>query len=254
MKIIICGKGGSGKSTLSVLIANGLAKRGFNVLLIDADESNTGLHHLIGDSSPLILMDDLGGKKEFKQQLNKPFGFSSGLFSQQTITFNDIPSQCNSKTDGIKLFSIGKIHSSGEGCACPMGILSKMILSKLVIGNKDIVLIDSSAGIEHFGRGIDEKCDLIINVVDPSFESFLLSKKITAMAVEAKTEICYILNKMDDQVTKIMLENIDQTKVAAKINYNKTIFMNGLKGEKLKFSVPEIDSVCRLIEEQKKGG
>ncbi len=252
MKIIICGKGGSGKSTISALIANGLAKTGFNVLLIDADESNTGLHRLMGESSPLILMDDLGGKKKFKQKLNKPFGFDSGIFSKQTISLKDIPSQCNSKTDGIKLLSIGKIHSSGEGCACPMGILSKMILSKLVIGDKEIVLIDSSAGIEHFGRGIDEKCDLIINVVDPSFESFLLSKKITAMATEAETEICYILNKMDDRVTKIMLENIDQTKVAAKINQDETIFMSGLKGEKLNFSVPEIDPVCRLIEEQKR--
>nr|MBL0717439.1 P-loop NTPase [Desulfobacterales bacterium] len=39
MKIIICGKGGSGKSTISALIAKGLQDRNFNVVLIDADES-----------------------------------------------------------------------------------------------------------------------------------------------------------------------------------------------------------------------
>ena len=33
MKILICGKGGSGKSTLSVLIARSLKNRGYRVLL-----------------------------------------------------------------------------------------------------------------------------------------------------------------------------------------------------------------------------
>lgn len=48
MKILVCGKGGCGKSTLSALIAKELAKRGNRVLVIDSDESNYGLHTQLG--------------------------------------------------------------------------------------------------------------------------------------------------------------------------------------------------------------
>ena len=68
MKVLICGKGGSGKSTIAVLIANGLANYGNNILLVDADESNLGLHRLMGISNPIALMDNLGGKQGFKEK------------------------------------------------------------------------------------------------------------------------------------------------------------------------------------------
>ena len=67
MKVMISGKGGSGKSTLSALLARALHQRGFNVLLVDADESNLGVQRLVGINSPESLMNRLGGKKAFKQ-------------------------------------------------------------------------------------------------------------------------------------------------------------------------------------------
>ncbi len=44
MKIAVCGKGGSGKSTFTALLAKEFAVRGKKVLVIDSDESNYGLH------------------------------------------------------------------------------------------------------------------------------------------------------------------------------------------------------------------
>ena len=43
MKIAVCGKGGSGKSTVTALLAKELARKGKPVLVIDSDESNYGL-------------------------------------------------------------------------------------------------------------------------------------------------------------------------------------------------------------------
>ena len=43
MKISVCGKGGSGKSTIVSLLAERFAA-GKEVLIIDSDESNYGLH------------------------------------------------------------------------------------------------------------------------------------------------------------------------------------------------------------------
>jgi MinD-like ATPase involved in chromosome partitioning or flagellar assembly len=42
-KISVCGKGGSGKSTVVVLLTRGIRERGYQVLVVDSDESNPGL-------------------------------------------------------------------------------------------------------------------------------------------------------------------------------------------------------------------
>jgi len=47
MKILICGKGGSGKSTVATLLASAMHKRGKNIFLVDADESNIGLYRML---------------------------------------------------------------------------------------------------------------------------------------------------------------------------------------------------------------
>jgi len=251
MKIIICGKGGSGKSTISTLTAKALRKRGFNVLLIDADESNIGLHRMIGVSEPINLMDNLGGKSGFKQKINRPFSSASDKIFKNKMRIDEISEDCIKQIDGVKLIAIGKIHDPGEGCACPMGMLSKMILSRLVLGNNDIIIIDSAAGIEHFGRGIDIECDLMLFIVDPVFESFMLGKKMLSMADKAKKDFFFILNKVDGDVIDVMTAGIDQKRVVAKIPKNGSIFLSSLEGKKITANIPEIDTICSLIEKKK---
>ena len=48
MKLAVCGKGGCGKSTVTSLLAKALARRGKEILVIDSDESNYGLHRQLG--------------------------------------------------------------------------------------------------------------------------------------------------------------------------------------------------------------
>jgi CO dehydrogenase maturation factor len=63
-KIAICGKGGSGKSTVVALLAGGLRDRGYRVLVIDSDESNPGLYRVLGlEKRPEPLLELVGGKK-----------------------------------------------------------------------------------------------------------------------------------------------------------------------------------------------
>ena len=255
MKIIICGKGGSGKSTISALIAKGLQDRNFNVVLIDADESNLGLHRLMGVSAPVNIMDNLGGKKEFKKKMNSTLSGGIGALFKDNMKIDEIPADCITQGSGtsgsIKLLSIGKIHTSGEGCACPMGVLSKMLLDKIILDDNDIILIDTGAGVEHFGRGIDAKCDLILSIVDPSFESFMLAEKVANMADQAEIDLFFILNKVDDNVIDAMTENIDQERVIAKIPQSKSIFLKSLEGKAITESFSEIDPVFSLIEKKK---
>ena len=65
MKLILCGKGGCGKSTVSALLARAWAARGYQVLVIDADESNFGLHKQLGLNLPEDFTHYFGHKKAF---------------------------------------------------------------------------------------------------------------------------------------------------------------------------------------------
>jgi len=253
MKIIICGKGGSGKSTVSTLIARALNNRGYGILMVDGDESNLGLHRLLGGDEPIVFMDSLGGKKGFREKLNTGFpqGNTDVIFGPNTKV-KDIPKECVSVVDGIRLLAVGKIHEPGEGCACPIGRLSKTILSNLAIGENEIVIIDAEAGIEHFGRGIDTACDLILGVVDPTFESFMLAKKMDDMARNSGKEISFVMNKVDKRVEASMKRNIDQEKVITAIPMSDDIFMNSLEGKKITTDLPEIEKICDVIEAKKK--
>ncbi|MDM8523260.1 P-loop NTPase [Desulfococcaceae bacterium HSG8] len=247
MKISICGKGGSGKSTISVLIARGLKKEGYDVLLVDADESNLGLHRLAGVPLPKNLMDHLGGKKGFKEKMAASKSLpSQGIFDERW-SVESIPEQYIARADGIGLLLIGKIHDFGEGCACPMGVLSRTFLSNIDVAENETVIIDTEAGIEHFGRGIEGLCDVIIGVIDPTFESFMMAEKISAMGEKAGKAVFFVLNKVDEQIEAMMAEHTDREKVIARIPQDHGIFMKSLEGEALTEELSEIDRVCGFL-------
>ena len=63
MKVLLCGKGGCGKSTVASLLAGTYAAGGKNVLVVDCDESNYGLHRQLGLELPEDLTHYFGGKK-----------------------------------------------------------------------------------------------------------------------------------------------------------------------------------------------
>jgi CO dehydrogenase maturation factor len=247
MKIAICGKGGSGKSSITALLARYLSGRGCHVLVVDADESNMGLHRLLGVESPVILLDHLGGKKAFKQKINQKFPPPEGVVFGDKIPVSSLPAECVAIAGNIRLIAVGKIHVAGEGCACSIGLLSKMVLSKLDLDEKEIVLIDTEAGVEHFGRDVDAGCDMIFAVVDPAYESFLLAGKIKTMAEASKAEIFFILNKTDDRSRSVMESHLDRDKIIAAVPASDGLFLSSLEGKPLQTAVPEIAAAGDLI-------
>ena len=232
MKMILCGKGGCGKSTISALLARAFTKRGMNVLVVDADESNFGLHKQLGLPLP----------KDFTLF----FGFKKGIFQDGAEdvfadgwTFEDLPQEYVSRDGNVRLMAMGKIAQAGEGCACPMGVLTKTFLEHLKLGDNDIVIVDTEAGVEHFGRGVDRFADAILMVADPSYESIQLAGKITEMGESFGKPVYLILNKTDEQQREMMIEALPlKTKVIAALLMDREILMTGLRGEALT-SVPQ---------------
>jgi CO dehydrogenase maturation factor len=256
MKILICGKGGSGKSTIASLLAKDLQKKGYRILVIDADESNYGLSAQLGLNDPKELMDKIGGKKALmgKMLIARNGGEKTPIFTED-MSIDDIPSDCLSKKDNVYLLQIGKVKHFQEGCACPMGGLSKDFLKHLKLASKDIALIDTEAGVEHLGRGVAGEVNLVLAVLDPSYESVKLSKKITEMVKEGGKPVYFILNKVDDALAEKMATNVGKEQVIAAIPFTSTVQEKGLNGEPLDLNLPSIVSITDfIIKPQKENG
>ena len=104
MKILVCGKGGCGKSVIATLISKALADRGYDVLVIDGDESNLSLHRFLGLDMPRLFRDYFGSRKEVFERIKK----------LEIRSICEIPDDFIAKRDRIKLLCIGKIHEFGD--------------------------------------------------------------------------------------------------------------------------------------------
>jgi CO dehydrogenase maturation factor len=231
MKISVCGKGGSGKSTLVALLANEALKRGYQVLVVDSDESNTGLFRMLGfDRPPVPLMESVGGKKGLKQKMSQP-----SIFSEANIQTEQIPGKYLLQKDGLKLTAIGKILQSLEGCACPMGVLSREFLKKLDLVENELAIVDMEAGVEHFGRGVDTSIDSVLIVVEPPLESVNVGQKIHELASGIGIKnIWAIMNKVPtgEIATRLKTELEERhIEVVGCIYFDNEIFTSSMEGK-----------------------
>jgi CO dehydrogenase maturation factor len=244
MKILVCGKGGCGKSTVVALLANEMAVRGNKVLVIDSDESNIGLHTRLGMQKPEDFMNYFGGKKLLFQK-TKEIKNRWGL--------DDLPKDYLTEKGNIQLLSMGKIYQFGEGCACPINALSSKFLEVLDLREGEFLITDTDAGIEHFGRGVETGVDILLVVIDPSQESILLAKEISGLGRQVDKPVYYILNRIADQETKeFLLNSIDREKVMAIIPENKEIFISGLVGNEFNMHIEGIREIADMLESKKK--
>ncbi len=70
MKISVCGKGGSGKSTVVALLAKAAQQRELSVVIVDSDESNSSLFKMLGfEYPPAPLPEMAGGKASLKEKM-----------------------------------------------------------------------------------------------------------------------------------------------------------------------------------------
>ncbi|AXV37614.1 MAG: ATP-binding protein [Methanobacterium sp. BRmetb2] len=251
MKLAICGKGGSGKSTIAALLAKSFVKKGDSVLVIDTDESNFGLHRQLGVELPQDFTNYVGGKDAaLKKIMDATPDWESISFFDEEWTISNIPPAYFSEKNGIKLIAIGKIHEVGEGCACTMGMLAKEFIGNLSLNSNEVVIIDTEAGIEHFGRAIEKDVDAILMIVDPSFESMKLSEKVVELSSSIGKPVYFVLNKVDETNEQFLRESItDQDMIIAAIPADTKLSLAGLKGEELITEIKEIQIMNKFLTE-----
>ena len=255
-KIAVCGKGGSGKSVFTGLLAAGLTTRGRRVLAIDADESNSGLYRLLGfTSSPEPLIDFMGGKKRIEEKITEEI--KSGVpehlvrLTKREISVRDIPSRFIQSNDSVGLVCVGKILMALEGCACTMGIVSRSFLKELSLQPDEVAVIDMEAGVEHFGRGVETSVDCVLVVVEPSLDSLEVAELVGNMSRQIDIgDVWAVLNKITSEEIADELRGELRKRgltTIGSIRSDPEIALSCLRGQKLSGRLAEED-VSKLLD------
>jgi CO dehydrogenase maturation factor len=228
-KVTICGKGGVGKSSMTTLLAGAFQSEGYTTLVLDTDESNPGLFRMFGfEEGPKPLITLLS-----RFASGEPVSGTEWL-REEIITLQDIPSEFIREKASLKFLMIGKIEDPFQGCACSMADITRDLMRKLVLKEKEVILVDMEAGVESFGRGVERNVDTVLIVVEPSFESMGLAGKIAYMSEGMGIyRVKAVLNKVpSEKVKQKMMEELNRSgvKVAGTINYDPGLNEAGFEG------------------------
>lgn len=184
MKIAFAGKGGVGKTTLCAWLGDYLARQGHDVILVDADTALS-----LGQASgldqerlpvPLNAREDLVRERigSGYLRLNPDVSDLPGELSV------DLPvtAASGSRPGRKRLLTMGSVTGAGDGCACAANALLKSVLAHLVLREKDYVLVDLEAGVEHLGRGTVAAVDALVVVSEPSRRSLETAARVGELA------------------------------------------------------------------------
>lgn len=182
MKIAITGKGGVGKTTLSVLLSRLYAASGRRVVAVDADPDANLLKafgvedKVVNNIKPIAQMTEL-----ITERTGAKPGSMGGVFVLNPKV-DDIPDTYSHDANGVKLLVMGKSKEASSGCYCPENVFLKRLLKHLVMEKDSVLVVDMEAGIEHFTRGTAEGVNAFIVVVEPGQRSIQTALTIKDLA------------------------------------------------------------------------
>ena len=195
MKLAVSGKGGVGKTTFSALLARTLSDQGIKVLAIDADpDANLAAALGIADADKVTPIAEM--KELIFERTGAQPGTIGGFFKLNPKV-DDIPDTLSVRLDNIKLMRLGSVKKGGAGCLCPESTLLKALVTHVVLGRDEVVIMDREAGIEHLGRATAQAVDKLIVVVEPGRRSIDTAKHIRRLAAEIRLDhVAVVGNKI----------------------------------------------------------
>jgi CO dehydrogenase maturation factor len=190
---MLCGRGGSGKSTVTALMGRYLAANGQNVLIVDADASNRGLAGLVGLKRPdRSLADELGGPEALTRKLGAYLGPSDAPAAR--IHVDELPAACTTRRDCLALLEVGKAWPGGDDAGHILEELGRHVLSRLDDRNW-WVLVDNEAGMDRYGAS-HRSADAFLFVSDGSQASLESAAFATRLFLEVEKPLLTLLNQI----------------------------------------------------------
>ncbi|MGQ4914446.1 MAG: AAA family ATPase [Candidatus Asgardarchaeia archaeon] len=218
-RVVITGKGGAGKTTIAALLSRLFAKKGYKVLAVDEDPQ-MNLPFAIGvspdEASKIIPLSKNIDYIEEKTGARPGAGW--GMMLRLNPDVDDVVERFGIiGPDDIRLLVMGTVVQAATGCMCPENALLNAVMNYITLRKNEVIIMDTQAGMEHFGRAIANGFSQAVIIMDPSFNSVQVGVRLAKLANQLNIKhihavINKIRNEKDVQKVKRLLNNVEGLK------------------------------------------
>ena len=169
-RLAVAGKGGVGKTTLVALMAEHFASSGYQVLAADEDPQ---MNLALSLGVPLEEVDKIVPLSHNRDYIEEKTGARPGSGWGGLLRLNPDVSEVVGRfglqlKSNLSLLAMGSVDKAASGCLCPQNNLLKAVMQFIVLKPGEIILVDTQAGPEHFGRGVLKGFSLLLVVTEPT--------------------------------------------------------------------------------------
>jgi CO dehydrogenase maturation factor len=187
MRIAICGKGGSGKSTIAGALARQLAHRGHTVVAVDADPNpNLGVSLGVARETVETMRPILNALLDAGHTHNDPTPLAEDLLDRYGV---DAP-------EGIRLVATGKIERPSDACLCCGSHNTTRQFFGELADDERVVVADLEAGLNDLIWAKPGSNDVVLAVSEGSEKSVEIARRAVVVAEElGVTRIIGVANR-----------------------------------------------------------
>ena len=182
MKIVVAGKGGVGKTTVSGTISRALARAGHDVLALDAD------------TNPMLGVSLGVGPEETDLLVAVRQGLETGETEHERSTEGFVERFGRDAPDGVRLVVASRIERANPGCMC-CGVSPEGLLTELDSAGK-IIIGDLEAGIGTVMRLQEGHADVVLVVAQPTAKSLNIARRAVEMTDERGGRVIVVANRV----------------------------------------------------------
>jgi CO dehydrogenase maturation factor len=191
MKIVVAGKGGVGKTTVSGTVARALARAGHRVLALDAD------------ANPMLGVSLGVGPEETDLLVAVRQGLETGDTEHERSTEGFVERFGRDAPDGVRLVVASRIERPDPGCPC-CGVSPQQLLGELS-GEDQIVVGDLEAGLGTVLRLAEDQADVVVVVAQPTAKSVEVARRAVGVAVQRAPRVVVVANRVRDDADVEMI-------------------------------------------------
>jgi CO dehydrogenase maturation factor len=184
IRVVVSGKGGVGKTTVTGFLAQLFARAGYRVLAVDGDPQQNLAATLgipPGQAEVIVPISRHTGYIREKTGVD-PGGSPGGLIILNPDVTDVVDRFSLPVAPNLRLLVMGGVDQAGGGCLCAEYTLLAAILRNLQLLPDEVIILDTPAGMEHFGRAVADGFTTAIMVADPTSSALSVANDAAVLA------------------------------------------------------------------------